>query len=144
MPNRWLGERAVAYSTDNFLLRHRLFISLAFASVANQQCGAGTLNLNSAPTGLLFKHFSHFFRALSELFLKFAHQLVILAFCVSEIVIGQLSVFLLKLTLDFIPGAFELEFVHICISEVGEHSVLSLSALRQDSTEPRRRVISLD
>src|SRR6516164_6679241 len=62
---------------------------------------------------LLFKHLSHFFRALSELFLKFANQLVIFAFGVGEIVIGQLSVLLFKLTLDLIPGAFELEFVHI-------------------------------
>src|SRR6516162_2006271 len=62
---------------------------------------------------LLFKHLSHFFRALSELFLKFANQLVIFAFGVGEIVIGQLSVLLFKLTLDLIPGSFELEFVHI-------------------------------
>ena len=75
--------------------------------------GAGTLNLDSPKNRLLFKHFSHFFRALSEPFLKFANQLVIFAFGLGEIVIGQLSVLLFKLTLDLIPGAFELEFVHI-------------------------------
>lgn len=79
-----------------------------------QRRSAGSLSpVQFCKDRLLFKHFSHFFRALSELFLKFANQLVILAFCVGEIVVGQLSVLLFELTLGFIPGAFELEFVHI-------------------------------
>jgi hypothetical protein len=48
-----------------------------------------------------------------------ANQLVILAFSVGEIVVGQLSVLLLELALDFIPGALELEFVHINYSGLG-------------------------
>jgi hypothetical protein len=67
----------------------------------------------------MFQHLAHFLCALSELFLKFANQLVILAFSVGEVVVGQLSVLLLKLTLGFIPGALELEFVHINYSGLG-------------------------
>jgi hypothetical protein len=70
-------------------------------------------------TPLMFQHLAHFLCALSELFLKFANQLVILAFSVGEIVVGQLSVLLLELALDFIPGALELEFVHINYSGLG-------------------------
>ena len=103
----------MAYSTDNFVLTGspvHFFGSLLF-QIRNVRNG------NAEPRfgkdRLLFKHLSHFFRALSQLFLKFANQLVILAFCISQIVIGQLSVLLFELTLDFIPGSFELEFVHI-------------------------------
>jgi hypothetical protein len=64
----------------------------------------------------MFKHLAHFLCALSELFLKFANQLVILAFSVGEVVVGQLSILLFEFALDFIPGAFELEFVHISYS----------------------------
>jgi hypothetical protein len=67
----------------------------------------------------MFQHFAHLLCAFSELFLKFANQLVILAFSVGEIVVGQLSVLLLELALDFIPGALELEFVHINYSGLG-------------------------
>ena len=74
---------------------------------------------NSKSVRLLFQHLAHFLCALSELFLKFPNQLVILAFSVGEVVVGQLSVLLLKLTFDFIPGALELEFVHISYSELG-------------------------
>ena|SRR5215469_5638188 len=59
-------------------------------------------------TRLIFKHPPHFLCALSELFLKFADQFVILAFRIREIIVGQLSVLLFELTFDFIPGAFEL------------------------------------
>jgi hypothetical protein len=62
---------------------------------------------------LMFQYLAHFLCALSELFLKFANQLVILAFSVGEVVVGELSVLLLELALNFIPGALELEFVHI-------------------------------
>jgi hypothetical protein len=67
----------------------------------------------------MFQHLAHFLCALSELFLKFANQLVILAFSVGEVVVGQLSVLLLELAFDFIPGALELEFVHINCSGLG-------------------------
>ena len=67
----------------------------------------------------MFQHLAHFLCALSELFLKFANQLVILAFSVGEVVVGQLSVLLLELALNFIPGALELEFVHINYSGIG-------------------------
>ena len=67
----------------------------------------------------MFQYLAHFLCALSELFLKFANQLFILAFSVGEIVVGQLSVLLLELALDFIPGALELEFVHINYSGLG-------------------------
>jgi len=67
----------------------------------------------------MFQDLAHFLCALSELFLKFANQLVILAFSVGEVVVGQLSVLLLELALDFIPGALELEFVHINCSGLG-------------------------
>jgi hypothetical protein len=40
-------------------------------------------------TLLMFQHLAHFLCALSELFLKFANQLVILAFSVGEIVVGN-------------------------------------------------------
>jgi hypothetical protein len=66
----------------------------------------------------MFKHLPHFLRTLSELFLKSANQFVILAFCIGEIVVGQLGVLLLELTLDLVPGAFELEFVHVNYSAV--------------------------
>jgi hypothetical protein len=74
---------------------------------------------------LMFKHSAHFLCAFSELFLKSANQFVILTFRVCEIVVGQLSVLLFELTLDFIPGTFELEFVHINYSTVPGLSVLS-------------------
>ena len=47
-------------------------------------------------------------------------------FCVSEIVIGQLSIFLLELTLDFIPGAFELaaNFRKVNLCSLGSDLVL--------------------
>ena len=67
----------------------------------------------------MFQYLAHFLCALSELFLKFANQLVILAFSVGEVVVGQLSVLLFELALDFIPGAFELESVHINYSTMG-------------------------
>ncbi len=67
----------------------------------------------------MFQYLAHFLCALSELFLKFANQLVILAFNVGEIVVGQLSVLLLELALNFIPGALELKFVHINYSGLG-------------------------
>jgi hypothetical protein len=59
----------------------------------------------------MFQHLAHFLCALSELFLKFANQLVILAFSVGKIVVGQLSVLLFELALDFVPGTFELQLV---------------------------------
>src|SRR6266446_4225982 len=67
----------------------------------------------------MFQYLAHFLCALSELFLKFANQLVILAFNVGEVVVGQLSVLLLELALNFIPGALELKFVHINYSRLG-------------------------
>ena len=76
-------------------------------------------------TRLMFKHLAHFLCAFSELFLKSANQFVILTFCVCEIVVGQLGVLLFELTFDFIPGTFELEFVHINYSTVPGLSVLS-------------------
>jgi hypothetical protein len=76
----------------------------------------------------MFQHLAHFLCALSELFLKFAHQLVILAFSVGEVVVGQLSVLLLELALDFIPGALELEFVHINCSGLGGTVVIRSAA----------------
>jgi hypothetical protein len=87
----------------------------------------------------MFQHLAHFLCALAELSLKFANQLVILAFSVGEVVVGQLSVFLLELTLDFIPGALELEFVHInysglaggvgCIRSAASEEFIDRSAL---------------
>ena len=73
----------------------------------------------------MFKHLPHFFCALSKLFLKFANQFVVFAFRVGEIVVRQLSVLLFELTLDFIPGAFELEFVHTNYSAMPGLSVVS-------------------
>jgi hypothetical protein len=73
----------------------------------------------------MFKHLPYFLCAFSELFLKFANQFVVFAFRVGEIVVRQLSVLLFELTLDFIPGTFELEFVHINYSTVPGLSVLS-------------------
>jgi hypothetical protein len=78
----------------------------------------------------MFKHLPHFLCALSELFLKFANQFVIFAFRVGEIVVGQLSVLLFELTLDFIPGAFELELVHMNYSAVPGLSVVSFRHFR--------------
>jgi len=72
----------------------------------------------------MFQHLAHFLCALSELFLKFANQLVILAFSVGEVVVGQLSVLLLELAFDFIPGALELEFVHVSDSGLDGQSVV--------------------
>ena len=74
---------------------------------------------NSQSVLLPFQHLTHFLCTLSELFLKFTNQLVIFAFSVGEVVVGQLSVLLLELALDFIPGALELEFVHINCSGLG-------------------------
>ena len=48
-------------------------------------------------------------------FLKFANQLVILAFSVGEVVVGQLSVLLFELTFHLIPGTLHLKFVHTLI-----------------------------
>ena len=62
---------------------------------------------------LMFQHLAHFLRALSKLFLKLAEQLVVFTFSVGKVVVAQLSVLLLELALDFIPGAFELELVHV-------------------------------
>jgi hypothetical protein len=42
---------------------------------------------NSESVRLMFKHLAHFLCALSELFLKFPNQLIILAFCVGEVVV---------------------------------------------------------
>ena len=67
----------------------------------------------------MFHHLAHLLCALSELFLKLANQLIILAFSVGEVVVGQLSVLLFELAFDFIPGALELEFVHINYSGLG-------------------------
>lgn len=53
----------------------------------------------------MFQHLAHFLRALSELFLKLAEQLVVFTFSVGKVVVAQLSVLLLELALDFIPGA---------------------------------------
>jgi hypothetical protein len=72
----------------------------------------------------MFKHLAHFLCALPELFLQSADQFLILAFGVGEIVVGQLSVLLFELALDFIPGAFELELVHINCSAVDRQPVL--------------------
>jgi hypothetical protein len=72
---------------------------------------------------------SHFLCALSELFLKFSDQFVILALCIGEIVVGQLGVLLFELTFDLIPRAFELEFVHVNNSAVLGLSVLSFPQL---------------
>src|ERR1700751_2697152 len=103
---------------------------------------------------LLFKHFSHFLRAPSQLFLKFANQLIILALCVGEIVIRQLSILLFKLALDFIPRAFELEFVHIwivrqCASSrlyrlvgFGRESTLTLQEPYRSNTGSENRCLS--
>jgi hypothetical protein len=78
-----VGPSLGGLSTDNFMLRHpevaRSFLWLLLPlQISN--AGRGTLNLDSPKNRLLFKHFSHFFRALSEPFLKFANQLVIFAF----------------------------------------------------------------
>jgi hypothetical protein len=72
----------------------------------------------------MFKHLAHFLCAPSELFLKFANQLVILAFSVGEVVVGQLSVLLFELTFHLIPGAFELKLVHMHYSARGGDSVV--------------------
>src|SRR5262245_19794679 len=44
--------------------------------------------------------------------LNAAQQFVLLTFDVHEIVFGQFGPFLLELSLDLIPAAFEFEFVH--------------------------------
>ena len=92
---------------------------------------------------LLLEYFSHFLRRLSELFLKFAYQFVLLAFGVGEVVVGQLSVLLFKLALDFIPRAFELEFIHIdYYSATGEYMVVSCSRFSTDGYQHAKRAMT--
>ena len=45
-------------------------------------------------------------------FADMTEQLVFLAFGVSKIIVGELTVFLLQLSLHLVPSAFECEFVH--------------------------------
>ena len=80
----------------------------------------------------MFKHLPHFLCAFSELFLKSANQFVILTFCVCEIVVGQLGVLLFELTFDFVPGAFELQFIHSSYSAVAKQSVVLLGTAALD------------
>ena len=120
MPDSWVGEPVVAYSIGHLpASRGRLFISLTLLLLQISNARSRNAEAQCGKERLLFKHFSHFLRALSQLFLKFANQLVILAFSVGEVVVGQLSVLLLELAFDFIPGALELEFVHINCSGLG-------------------------
>jgi hypothetical protein len=79
----------------------------------NSSSGPEIPKEHTSSVQLVFQHLAHFFCALSKLLLKSANQLVFLAFSVGEVVVGQLSALLLELAFDFIPGAFELEFVHI-------------------------------
>jgi hypothetical protein len=77
------------------------------------------LNRSEEMVQLMFQHLAYFLCTLTELFLKSANQLVFLAFSEGEVVVSQLSVLLLELAFDFIPGALELEFVHINYSGPG-------------------------
>jgi hypothetical protein len=88
----------------------------------------------------MFQHLAHFLRALSELFLKLAEQLVVFTFSVGKVVVAQLSVLLLELALDFIPGAFELEFVHVNYSALSAQlAVLDPQQAKHLSTDRRDR-----
>jgi hypothetical protein len=51
----------------------------------------GILKRTSQPVLLVFQHLAHFLCTLSELFLKFANQLVIFAFGVGEVVVALLG-----------------------------------------------------
>jgi hypothetical protein len=89
---------------------------------------------------LMFQHLAHFLRALSKLFLKLAEQLVVFTFSVGKVVVAQLSVLLLELALDFIPGAFELEFVHVNYSALSAQlAVLDPQQAKHLSTDRRDR-----
>lgn len=59
-----------------------------------------------------------------EFFLKASQQLVVFALGKLQVIIGELSVFLLELTLHFVPTPFELQFRHsdncfACGSKIG-------------------------
>jgi hypothetical protein len=83
LQNRELGQASVASPLTISccgIQRSPLSFLWLLLPLQISNAGRGTLNLDSPKNRLLFKHFSHFFRALSEPFLKFANQLVIFAF----------------------------------------------------------------
>lgn len=64
-------------------------------------------------TFLAFDYLADLFSALAEFLLKPADELVFLSLRIFEVVVSQLGVLLFELAFDLVPGAFDLEFVHI-------------------------------
>jgi hypothetical protein len=78
---------------------------------------------------LIFQHMANFLSAFPELFLQSADEFIFLALSIFEVIVGQLSVLLLKLAFDFIPGALELQFVHTQSSLLAHVLVCRLETL---------------
>jgi hypothetical protein len=62
-------------------------------------------------------------------FLQSSDEFIFLALGIFEVIVSQLSILLLKLAFDFIPGAFELQFVHTHRSLLADVLVCRLPAV---------------
>ena len=70
----------------------------------------------------LFDHPPQIFFGFPEFLLESAQQFVILPLTKRQVVIGQISILLLKLTFDLVPGTFHLKFVHTLFLRFSAHS----------------------
>lgn len=72
-----------------------------------------------------------FLSVFPKLFLQSADEFIFLALGILEVIVCQLSILLLKLAFDFIPGALELQFVHTHSSLLADVLVCRLPAVRR-------------
>jgi hypothetical protein len=61
-----------------------------------------------------FDHLLDLVLAFTKLLLQPAKQLIVLTLSKNQIIVCQIAVALFQLPFDFVPGAFELQFVHNC------------------------------
>jgi hypothetical protein len=79
----------------------------------------------------MLQHMANFLSTFPKLFLQSADEFIFLALSIFEVIVGQLSILLLKLAFDFIPRALELQFVHTHSSLLADVLVCRLPTVRR-------------